>query len=272
MSARGLDIGAASSLRGCAQVVGRGKRACGGWAVKALGQERHCSKRRASGSPWGCLARAFLTLPPVPGERDETADYIGGEARRTREMPERRVVVLFLAAADRLGDRFAARQYPAARTRRPAELVLDHAQSAGRDPLAVLQLAQGPVGHAGRLSKRTPVPHVQFDPARYDVIGQPPPVLTGHEPIPPPKEAEGFSSYRTTVTSDLHISSDAILLRYFASSLCRSLHHDRDITSDTFPKTGFWVRLTGDRRTTWQAAQQADPGLESHGRHRQVQR
>ena len=152
-------------MRGCAQVVGRGKRACGGWAVKALGQERHCSKRRASGSPRVCLASAFLVLPPVAGERDEASDDIRGEARRTREMPERRIVVLFLAVTGWLGDRFAARQYPAARTRRPAELGLNHAQSAGRDPLAVLQLAQGPVGHAGRLGKRTPVPHVQFEPA-----------------------------------------------------------------------------------------------------------
>src|SRR5215813_12143496 len=109
------------------------------------------------------------------------------------------------------------------------------------------------------------VTHVQFDAARDDVIGQPPPVLTGHA-HPLPEGGEGFSSYSATVTSDLHISSDTVLLRYFASFIYRYLHHDRNVASETFPNTGFLARLIGDRCTTWMAAEPAGPELESHGR------
>jgi hypothetical protein len=100
-------------------------------------------------------------------------------------MPERWVIVLKMALFGRPGVRFPARQNPPARTRGPAEKILDHAEGAGGNSLAVLKLPERPLGHAGGLGKGTPVPHAEFDAAGDDVVGKPSPVLTSHVPILP---------------------------------------------------------------------------------------
>jgi hypothetical protein len=111
-----------------------------------------------SGARAGLLVCA-VALPPVPGEGDEAANHFGRQPRSARDVPERRVLILGRSDIRRADLGFPACQYPPARTRGPAEPVLDHAEGAGGDVLAVLELAQRPLGHPGRLGQGPPVPH-----------------------------------------------------------------------------------------------------------------
>jgi len=115
---------------------------------------------RLSASP-GLLLRAgvALALPPAPGQRYHAANYLRRQPGSAGDVPQRGVFVFALPEARRPHRRLAARQYAPARTRGPAQPVLDHPQSARGNALAVLELAQRPLGHPGRLGKCPPVPH-----------------------------------------------------------------------------------------------------------------
>src|SRR3984893_10428839 len=88
------------------------------------------------------LARcAVVALPPVPGEGDEVANDLGRQPRSARDVPQRRVLILGLSEVRRPHLGFPACEYPPARTRAPTEPVLDHAEGAGGNVLAVLELS-----------------------------------------------------------------------------------------------------------------------------------
>src|SRR5215472_2251256 len=107
----------------------------------------------------GLLVCAVVALPPVPGEGDEAANHVGRQPRSARDVPQRRVLILGRPEVRRPHLGFPACEYPPARTWGPAEPVLDHAEGAGGNVLAVLELSQRPLGHPGRLGKGPPVPH-----------------------------------------------------------------------------------------------------------------
>src|SRR6266567_877216 len=159
------------------------------WSHVGIGSSGMSSSRgvrsRRSIPPPGLLPCAVVALSPVPSECDEAANYVGGQPRGARDVPQRRVFVLGMPAVRRPHVRLAACQYPSARTWGPVEAILHHSEGARGNPLAVLELSQRPLGHRGRLGKCPPVPHAQLDPARDDVIGEPPPVLTGHVTVLP---------------------------------------------------------------------------------------
>jgi hypothetical protein len=64
-------------------------------------------------------------------------------------------------------------------------MILDHAEGTGGNSLAILELPERPLGHAGGLGKRAPVLHAEFDAAGNDVVGEPSPVLASHVPVLP---------------------------------------------------------------------------------------
>src|SRR6516225_7545869 len=143
-----------------------------------------------STAPPGLLVWVGGALPPVPGQRDEAANHVRGQPRGAGNVPQRRVFILGGPGVRRRHARLAACQYPPARTRGPAQPVLGHTESAGGNPLAVLELAQRSLGHPGHLGKGPPVPHAELDPACDDVVGEPPPVLTGHMTVLPPSRRQ----------------------------------------------------------------------------------
>src|SRR5437868_434464 len=120
-----------------------------GTADLALGQ-----RSRALLGPVVC---AIVALPPVPGEGDEAANHVGRQSRSARDVPQRRILMLGMPEVRRPYLRFPAFQDPSPRTRGPAEPVLDHTEGAGGNVLAVLELAQRPLRHPGRLGKGSPV-------------------------------------------------------------------------------------------------------------------
>ena len=119
------------------------------WSVRGL----------VGGSLPDLLVCAVVALPPVPGEGDEATNHVGRQPRSARDVPQRRVLILGLPEVRRPHLGFPACEYPPARTWGPAEPVLDHAEGAGGNVLAVLELSQRPLGHPGRLGKGPPVPH-----------------------------------------------------------------------------------------------------------------
>src|SRR5260370_7940465 len=125
------------------------------------GQGNRPGGRRSSAPP-GLLVCAVVALSPVPGEGDEAANHVGGQPRSARDVPQRRVLILGMPEVRRPHVRFPACQYPSARTRCPAEPVLDHTKGAGENPLALLALSYPPPVHPPPLLTPPPSPPPQL--------------------------------------------------------------------------------------------------------------
>src|SRR5579871_3146733 len=132
-------------------------------AVTTPAAVTHPKGTRDTGAPIGPVSALWLcaavALPPVPGQGDQAADHVGRQSWSAREVRQRRVLIFGRPGVRRPHLGFSAGQDPPARTRRPAELVLDHAQGAGGNVLAGLELPECPLGHPGRLGKGAPVAH-----------------------------------------------------------------------------------------------------------------
>src|ERR1700734_2622351 len=155
---------------------------------------------RRSCVPAGLLVYAGAALPPVPGEGDETANHIRGQSGGAGDVPQRGVFILGMPGARRPHAGLLAGQYPPARARSPAEPVLDHTEGAGGTALPFPELAQRSFGPPGRLGESPPVSHAQLDPARHDIVGEPPPVFLGHMTVLPPSRHRSRRGYKTILT------------------------------------------------------------------------